>query len=111
LDKILVTKDNCEEIAAQLVQMLFDKNLTIVTSYAGPYGSGEPKIVSDVKIASGFSIDDNFKLVIKLIPRRKIICDLATETVYITFYNDHVVLIERGFSDSKKVFRAVVSTN
>ena len=109
MDKILVTKDNCVQIAQEIVERLFDKDLTIVSSFSGIAGCQDPKIISNVKLLSGFTFE-NGRLRIPLKPRRNIFWDLKEE-VSITFLDDGVILIKRDLGNSKKIFRAIVSSN
>ncbi len=107
MDKIFVTKDNCVQIAQEIVERLFDKDLTIVSSYAGITGGEGPRIMSDVKLLSGFTFE-NGRLRIPLKPRRNIFWDIAKEKVFVTFLDNGVILIERNLGDSKQIFRAII---
>jgi hypothetical protein len=107
LTKIRVTQENCEQIAQELVERLFDKDLTMVSSFVGIAGSEDPKIISGVKLLSGFTLEEG-RLRIPLKPRRNIFWDVAKEKVFVTFHDNGVILIERDLGDSKKIYRTIV---
>jgi len=54
---IIVTKENCEAVAGELVEKLFNKPLRVVSFFRGKGFSGEPKAIPAVlKLLSGLKI-------------------------------------------------------
>lgn len=105
MKKILVTEENCEKVATDLVESLFGKKLVIVSFFSN---SGEPKIVSGVKILSGFTFDQG-RLKIPLTPRRNIFWDVSKERVSLEYEDDGTVVIKRVLGNKGTIFRVIVA--
>ncbi|OGD81082.1 MAG: hypothetical protein A2320_05285 [Pseudomonadales bacterium GWC2_63_15] len=102
--------DNCEAVATELVEELFDKPLRVVSFFRGKGLSAEPKAIpAVVKLLSGFTFD-NGRLVIPLKPIRNITWDLNKEKVTITYLDDGMVVIERDLGAEKTIFRVIVES-
>ncbi|HCQ30970.1 TPA: hypothetical protein DIU27_01110 [Candidatus Collierbacteria bacterium] len=108
--KIIVTMENCEEVAAELVEELFDKPLRVVSFFRGKGLNSEPKAIpAVVKLLSGFTFE-NGRLIIPLKPIRRITWDLNNEKVSITYLDDGMVIIERALGTEKTIFRVIVES-
>jgi len=107
---IIVTKENCEAVAGELVEKLFNKPLRVVSFFRGKGFSGEPKAIPAVlKLLSGFTFE-NGRLAIPLKPIRRITWDLNKEKVSITYLDEGLIIIERDLGSEKKIFRVIVES-
>ncbi len=104
---VLVTQENCEEVAQQLVDFLKEKEFSIVSYFKGdrdqePKGLSSRRIKSDYKFVNGV-------LTISLTPSRSITWDVKKEKVYLTYASDDMILIERIVDEKSSIFRMIVT--
>ncbi len=110
MKKVIVTMENCEAVAKELVEELFDKPLRIISFFRGKGVKEEPKkLKSVVRLISGFTFN-NGCLVIPLKPIRNIYWNLNKEKVTIFYLDDGMVMIEREIGSEKTIFRVIVES-
>lgn len=104
MKKIIVTSENCEEVAKELVDIIFDKQLTIVSFYTL---RGGPKTLTDVVSMSGFTFKNGL-LKISLTPIRSILWDISKEKVSLTYEDNGTILLERILNEKEIIHRVIV---
>lgn len=112
--KIIVTLENCETVAAELVDELFDKPLMVVSIAVGANLKDELRTIPEPsKIMSGFTFENGLVTIplvtLLLEPSRKLSWDVVKEKVTITYLDNGSVRIERvDFEKSKTIFRMII---
>ena len=106
MKKVIVTVENCEEVAKELAEYLFDKPLRISTFFLRERKIEGPYEVSEVKALSGFSYQGG-KLTIRLTPRRTIFWDVSKEKVLVIYRKDGSIVIEREIEKNTTIFRNI----
>ena len=110
MKKIVITYENCEMVAKDLVENLFGKRL-MIASYVAPNTRPmdlDIRVLPEVKIVAGFTLDKG-RLSIPLTPRRSISWDLSKEKVRLTYRDDGSILLERDLTPETTICRLIMA--
>ncbi|NCP47446.1 hypothetical protein AUJ42_03135 [Candidatus Collierbacteria bacterium CG1_02_44_10] len=112
---IIVTMENCEEVAGELVEELFDIPLRMVSVVTGPGIRAELRTFPEepIKVMSGFSFRNGLLTirsitVFSLKASRKISWDVSKEKVTVTYLDSGSIRIERKELGKEKVISRMI---
>lgn len=107
MEKILVTKDNCEQVGRDLLLKLIGYRLKINSFYTNPGHNIElPTGQSDLKVTGNLSYKVG-RLTIELTPRRTIFWDVSKEEVLVVYLDDGDIVVQRIMANGKVIQRVI----